>query len=68
MLTPQEISELSKKPWWSPHDLLQVFNTIYELQSANSKQADLLKGALNQLDAYRERVAFYRNATTKLIG
>lgn len=68
MLTPKEIEALSTKPWLRPHELSQVFNTISQLQKANQVQADLLSRALNQLDAYRERVSFYRNATTKLIG
>lgn len=68
MLTPKQIDALATKPWWAPEDIFQVLNTIYALQQANSEQADLLARTLNQLDAYRERVAFYRSATTKLIG
>lgn len=68
MLTADEIDKLSSKAWLAPHELSQALNTIRALQQANAEQAELLRRALNQLDAYRERVKFYRNATTKLIG
>ena len=68
MLTPKQIDELKEKLWLGPHELAKVFFTLQELQRINEDQAQLLTQALNQLDAYRQRVDFYRSATTKLIG
>jgi len=67
MLTPNQIAELINAKSLSDFDVLDIIETLVKYQEINFRQAELLGKCLDELDAMRARLDFYRSTTIKLV-
>lgn len=67
ILNPQQVDLLLQKPGLTRTDVLNLVDTVVHIMEINKEQAELLRQALGELSALKERLEFYRMTTIKLV-